>query len=294
MTLSPARYSFGGDDFVFVEIDEQMSLEAFFKGISVTSALRERAIPGVLEICPANASYQVRFDPEQIAPTRMLEMLKEIEAGLDTAHSELSTRIIEIPVFYNDPWTHETLMRFRDRHQDPNATDLEYAARINGYASVEDFIHAHAASPWFVTMVGFVAGLPFMYQMVERERQIEVPKYLRPRTDTPKQTVGHGGCFACIYSVRGAGGYQQFGITPAPIYDPAQGMPYLKEHIVFFRPGDIVKFKSIGREDYDRHLAEVESGQFNLRIRPVEFSLAEYQADSKACNQHLIEVLHDD
>jgi urea carboxylase len=63
--------------------------------------------------------------------------------------------------------------------------------------------------------------------------------------------------------------------------------------MVFFRPGDIVKFKSIGREEYDRHLAEVERGEFNLRIRPVEFSLTQFQADSKAANQHLIEVLYD-
>ena len=87
-------------------------------------------------------------------------------------------------------------------------------------AAVDDFVAAHSGSPWFVSMVGFVAGLPFMYQMVERQRQIQVPKYLRPRTDTPKLTVGHGGCFGCIYSVRGAGGYQMFGITPMPIFDP--------------------------------------------------------------------------
>ena len=49
-------------------------------------------------------------------------------------------------------------MRFRERHQDPNSTDIEYAARINGYSSVDDFIAAHSGSPWFVSMVGFVAG----------------------------------------------------------------------------------------------------------------------------------------
>lgn len=293
MTLPLARYSFGGDDHVFVELNEEMSLEAFFKGMSITSALRERALPGMLEICPANASYQVRFDPEVIAPQRLLALLREIESGLDTAHSELRTRIVEIPVYYNDPWTHETLMRFRDRHQEPQSTDLEYAARLNGYGSVQAFIDAHCGTPWFVSMVGFVAGLPFMFQMVERERQIQVPKYLRPRTDTPKLTIGHGGCFGCIYSVRGAGGYQQFGITPAPIYDPAQGLPYLREHMVFFRPGDIVKFKPIAREDYDRHVTQVERGEFDLRIRPVEFSLAQFQADPTTCNQHLIEVLYD-
>ena len=49
-----------------------------------------------------------------------------------------------------------------------------------------------------VSMVGFVSGVPWLYQMVERKRQIQVPKYLRPRTDTPKLTIGHGGCFGCI------------------------------------------------------------------------------------------------
>ena len=172
----------------------------------------------------------------------------------------LKTRIVEIPVYYNDPWTHETLMRFRERHQDPKSTDLEYAARVNNFKGPEEFITAHANSPWFVSMVGFVAGLPFLYQMVERQQQLEVPKYLRPRTDTPKLTVGHGGAFSCIYSVRGAGGYQLFGITPMPIYDPAQSAPYLREFMVFFRPGDIVKFKPIARDAYDQTVVDVEKG----------------------------------
>jgi urea carboxylase len=141
-------------------------------------------------------------------------------------------------------------------------------------------------------MVGFVAGLPFLFQMVERERQIEVPKYLRPRTDTPKLTIGHGGCFSCIYSVRGAGGYQMFGITPAPIFDPAQRVPYLKDFMVFFRPGDIVKFKPIDRAQYDRDLAAVEAGTFDLRIRPVKFSLKRFLVNPSAYNHGLEEVLH--
>jgi urea carboxylase len=184
-------------------------------------------------------------------------------------------------------------MRFRERHQDPSSTDLEYAARINGFPSVEDFITAHSSEPWFVSMVGFVAGLPFLFQMVERERQIEVPKYLRPRTDTPKQTIGHGGCFGCIYSVRGAGGYQMFGITPAPIFDPSQRLPYLENFMVFFRPGDIVKWKPITAEQYDRDLAAVAAGVFDLRIRPVSFSLHRFLADPTAYNRRLQEILHD-
>jgi len=286
------RYSYGGDEHIFVEVDEEMSLEAFFKSLSMTTAVRESRIKGVTEICPANASFQIKFDPDRISPEDMLAELKRLEVSAEKAESSIKTRIIEIPVFYNDPWTRETLMRFRERHQDPKSTDIEYAARINKIGGVEDFVRAHSGAPWFVSMVGFVAGLPFLYQMVDRARQIEVPKYLRPRTDTPKLTVGHGGCFGCIYSVRGAGGYQMFGITPMPIYDPKQEIGYLKEFMVFFRPGDIVKWKPIDRAAYDAAVADVEAGRFAPRMRDVTFSLDEFHKDIDGYNRKLEGVLN--
>ena len=286
------RYTFGGDEHIFVEADEEMSMEAFFKSLSMTTAVRESQIDGVTEICPANASMQIKFNPDVIKPDDMLAELKRLEAETGSSQAELDTRIIEVPGYFNDPWTRETLMRFRERHQDPNGTDLEYAARINNFDSVDDFISAYHGSPWFVSMVGFVAGLPFMYQMVERERQIEVPKYLRPRTDTPKQTIGYGGCFACIYSVRGAGGYQMFGITPMPIYDPNQEISYLRDFMVFFNPGDIVKFRPIDREEYDHLLGEVEANRFEPKIADVKFSLAAFNADINAYNSNLEEKLN--
>jgi urea carboxylase len=286
------RYSFGGDDHIFVEVDESMSLDAFFKSLSMTNAVRESRIKGVTEICPANASYQIRFDPDLINPNDMLAELKRLESAAAKSDHTLSTRILEIPVYYNDPWTHETLMRFRERHQEPTGTDLEYAARVNGYASVPDFIQAHAGAPWFVSMVGFVAGLPFMYQMVEREKQIEVPKYLRPRTDTPKLTVGHGGCFGCIYSVRGAGGYQLFGVTPMPIYDPKQEVSYLRDFMILFKPGDIVKFKPVDRDGYDAAIELVNAGRSEPTMRPVAFSLDEFHASPAATNKKILGALH--
>jgi urea carboxylase len=286
------RYSFGGDEHVFVEVDEEMSLQAFFTSLSMTNAVRESRIAGVTEICPANASFQIKFDPDRISPDDMLKELQSLEGSAQNSDATLKTRMIEVPVYYQDPWTTETLMRFRERHQDPKVADIEYAARINKFGSVQDFIAAHSGSPWFVSMVGFVAGLPFLYQMVDRPRQIEVPKYLRPRTDTPKLTVGHGGCFSCIYSVRGAGGYQMFGITPMPIYDPNQEISYLQEFMILFRPGDIVKWKPIDRDAYDAISADVASGKFAPLIRNVGFSLAEFNKDIDGTNRKLEEALY--
>lgn len=286
------RYTFGGDEHLFVECDESMSLEAFFKSLSMTTAVKQSGIRGVTEICPANASFQIKFDPDVIKPDDILREVQAIEAQAEKSEPVIRTRVVEIPVYYQDPWTHETLMRFRERHQDPKATDLEYAARVNNFATVDDFIAAHSGAPWFVSMVGFVAGLPFMYQMVDRPRQLQVPKYLRPRTDTPKLTVGYGGCFACIYSVRGAGGYQMFGITPMPIFDPEQKTSYLKDFMVFFRPGDIVKFKSIGREEYDQAVTDVESGKFMPAMSDVTFDLREFQKDIDGYNAKLEGAVH--
>ena len=288
------RYSFGGDEHLFAEIDEEMSLAAFFKSFAMTNAVRASGIKGVTEICPANASFLVRFDPDMIAPGDLLAEIKALEAQADDAEARLKTRIIEVPVFYNDPWTRETLMRFRERHQDPASTDLEYGARSNGYDNIDAFIAAHVGAPWFVPMVGFVAGVPWLYQMVEREKQIQVPKYLRPRTDTPKLTIGHGGCFGCIYSVRGAGGYQMFGITPMPIYDPQQQISYLREFMILFRPGDMVQFKPIDRAGYEQIADDVAYGRFAPRIRPVTFALDAFNEDPAGYARRLKEALGGD
>ena len=286
------RYTFGGDEHIYVEIDEEMSLDAFFKSLSMSNAVREAEIEGITEICPANASFQVKFNPDVIHPDDLLARIKTLEEKAIQAEKRLNTRIIEIPVYYQDPWTHETLMRFRERHQDPTGSDLEYAARINGFDSVDDFITAHHSQPWFVSMVGFVSGLPFLYQLVEREKQLEVPKYLRPRTDTPKLTVGYGGCFSCIYSVRGAGGYQMFGITPMPIYDPEQKVTYLQDFMVLFRPGDIVKWRPIDRAEYDDICQQVEDGTYIPKMANVEFDLDTFNQNTAKTNARLMEALN--
>ena len=199
----------------------------------------------------------------------MLAELKSLEErGGEVRITLINTRIIEIPVFYNDPWTRETLMRFRERHQDPNGTDLEYAARINGStASIglrrRRMPARRGSCRWWVSSPACRSSTRWS---TGRGRS-KSPKYLRPRTDTPKLTVGHGGCFGCIYSVRGAGGYQMFGITPMPIYDPNQKISYLHDFMCLFKPGDIVKWKPIDREEYDATVADVEAGRFAPRMR---------------------------
>ena len=286
------RFSFGGDEHLLCECSEHMSFEAFFKAINSVRMIREANIKGILEVCGGNAAYLVKFDPDLIHPDSLLETVKDLEKKASRSTRTIKTRIIEVPVFYDDPWTKKTMHVFRDRHQEPSMTDLEYAAKLNGLETVEEFINMHHSSPWFVSQVGFVCGVPWLYELVSRESQIEVPKYVRPRTDTPRHTVGHGGCFAAIYAVRGAGGYQMFGITPMPIFEPENKYSYFNEEMVFSRPGDIFKFKPINEDEFNEIEAAVEKDTFVPKIKKVEFDLDHFLKDIHYYNSNLIKELY--
>jgi urea carboxylase len=267
-----ARYTWGGDEFLFVEITEGMSLESNFISNSIANALESQNLSGLVDICPANASLLIRFNPDVMNYHDLEKTVRALEQDVRaSARQVLNTRIIEIPVWYNDPYTNETGSRFREGyHQRPDGNDLDYAAEVNGLADAAEFIKRHHESPWLVSMVGFVAGLPFLYQLVDQKHQLQVPKYLSPRTDTPALTIGHGGCFSCIYSVRGAGGYQMFGVAAAPIYDPTQKLKDFKDFMVFFNPGDIVKFTPVDEPEYRRIQKEVDAGTFVYRQAPIQ------------------------
>jgi urea carboxylase len=77
-----------------------------------------------------------------------------------------------------------------------------------------------------------------------------------------------------------------------PIYDPSQQTSYLKDFMCLFNPGDIVKWKPIGRDEYDQTVADVEANKYTPLIRDVEFSLADFQSDIDGYNKKLMEALH--
>lgn len=286
------RYEYGGDEFIFVELSESMSLEANFQAMAITRRLREENLQGIVDVCPSNASYMVRFIPEEIHPNDLITKLKELEQTVSVDNFEITSRIVDVPVLFDDPWTNEALMRFRDRHQDPNSTDLEYAARINGFDSKEALIKAITDSPYLVSMIGFVPGLPWCYQMVPREQQIEVPKYVRPRTYTPERAFGFGGAFAVIYPVQGAGGYQLFGTAAAPIYQKEQRLYDFKDSMTFPRQGDIFRYRSITMDEFQSIEKQVEEGTFRYLTKEITFKPQEVLDNPKAFSEDVLRRLY--
>jgi urea carboxylase len=145
-----------------------------------------------------------------------------------------------------------------------------------------------------VTMIGFVPGLPWCYQLVPPEEQVEVPKYVRPRTYTPERAFGFGGGFAVVYSVEGAGGYQLYGLAPAPVLDVKQELKDFQDSIVFPKPGDIFNYRGIDREEFDEIRDRVEDGTFEYRKKDFVFHPDRALDDPHAYNEEILAVLYGD
>src|SRR5260370_35480020 len=122
--------------------------------------------------------------------------------------------------------------------------------RINGFSDKQGFIQAHSGRPYWISMVGFVPGTAWGYQIVPRERTLQAPKYVRPRTDTPERTVSHGGAFLAIYPVRGPGGYQLIGMTPVPVYEPQGRLVDVRDTRTLPKPQVGWKFRPLNPDEF--------------------------------------------
>ena len=286
--MSETRYDYGGDEYLLVVFSEAMDLAINFKLLSICREIERRHLPGVIEVCPANASYLVHFRPEETHPDALIRTLKDLEREIQSAET-LTSRLVDIPVLFDDPWTQECAKRFADRHQDPSVSNLEYLMRVNGYSSKEEFITAYCDRPYWISMVGFVPGTAWCYRMCPPEQAIQAPKYIRPRTDTPERAVAHAGVFLCIYPVQGPGGYQMIGMSAVPVYDPEERLPDLQGRYILANAGDRWQFRPIDMDEYNDIRAQVEAGSYRYRVIEQDFRPGEYMHDPESYLKHLQE-----
>ena len=121
-----------------------------------------------------------------------------------------------------------------------------------------------------------------------------MPKYVRPRTYTPERAFGFGGGFAVVYSVEGAGGYQLYGLAPAPVLDVKQELKDFQDSIVFPKPGDVFNYRGIEREEFDEIRGRVEDGTFEYRKKDFVFHPDRALDDPHAYNEEILGVLNGD
>ena len=93
-------------------------------------------------------------------------------------------------------------------------------------------------------MTGFIAGMPFLGDINEKLR---AKRLNTPRVKVPKGSIGLTEQFCNIYTYESPGGWNIIGNTPLEIFKKEN-----EKNPLLINPGDIVKFKQITKDEYDK------------------------------------------
>jgi KipI family sensor histidine kinase inhibitor len=248
------RYLYSGDQYLTIEIGDEMTLEANFKVIGLDLVIKEARIKGFIETFPGWRSLLLHYDLTAIRTKDLVSELKQIVEQIPEV-KEVPSRLIELPVKYGGRW----------------GPDLGFIAKSN-HIPPEEVVRVHSETIHWVGMIGFTPGSPQLMQL-KPSMLLSVPKYTSPRIYTPMGTIALGGSITAIYPVVSPGGYQMMGLTPVPIYDRFQSLSIFEKSPVLLRIGDRIKFVSVDVEEFDYIRQKVWECSYEYKVKQEIFSL---------------------
>ena len=196
-----------GDQALLLQFDSSAEVLAW------SAALRDAALPDVLDIVPAARTVLLELD----GPDRQNATRRRLHALAPASNAETSTpsEPLLIDVVYD-------------------GADLAEVAELTGLTTAQ-VVDAHTANPWTVGFCGFAPGFAYL---VGGDPRLEVPRRSDPRPAVPAGAVGLAGEFTGIYPRRSPGGWQLIGHTDAVLWDVDRPEPAL------LTPGTRVQFRA--------------------------------------------------
>lgn len=175
------------------------------------AALEAMAVPGVIEVVPAESTVVVRCTSARHHDVGLvLDMVTPSDDDRRTAPP------ITIDVVYGGP----------------DIADLALAAGIG----VDDVIRLHATGTYQVAFCGFSPGFGYLRGL---DRRLHVPRRDSPRMSVPAGAVGIAAGYTCVYPSTSPGGWHLVGHTTATLWDVDRESPAL------LQPGREVRFRSV-------------------------------------------------
>jgi KipI family sensor histidine kinase inhibitor len=196
-----------GDQALLLQFDNATDVLAW------AAALREAALPGVLDIVPASRTVLLKLDgPRQQAAIRRRLRTLRVDTGT-VAAAPVEPMVIDVVY---------------------DGADLAEVADRTGLTTAQ-VINAHTATPWQVGFGGFAPGFAYL---VGGDPRLSVPRRSEPRSSVPAGAVGLAGEFTGIYPRRSPGGWQLIGHTDVVLWDIDRPDPAL------LTPGMWVQFRA--------------------------------------------------
>lgn len=279
MIYNKARYLLGGDRYLLVDFGDELNILLSFKVVAMEREIRQSNILGLIDTAPCFRSLLIHYDGTIVSTDEMIFKLKEFEKKIPPlGEMELPSRVVEIPVAYDDKWTRECTVdynRYSNRDYPP---DCDFVIRYNNLGHLRELMEIHSAPEYWVATIGFTPAEPIALCLDPRYL-LKCPHYNPPRMWTPEGTIGISDGDSGIYSVdRSPGGYRMVGRTPLRMYDPGQKHPAFKQSSSLLRIGDRLKHIPISQDEFVNIQREIDEGTFRYKIRTYElFSVRKYQ-----------------
>lgn len=216
-----------GDCALRVEFGREIEPRTHAHVQAACAALDAATLPGVREIVPAYTTLTLHYDPTAVVAAGAppddlvgwlgLRIEQIIARGAKAAKAR--RQAITIPVCYGGTFG-------------PDLEKLATRAKL----SVEEFIRRHTKQEYWVAMIGFAPGFPYLAGLPQ---ELSAPRLAKPRALVAPGSVGIAGVQTGIYPIATPGGWNLIGRTPLRLFLPEQNPPTL------LQTGDRVQFRAI-------------------------------------------------
>jgi KipI family sensor histidine kinase inhibitor len=258
-----------GDCYLAVEFGDEADLLLNFRVLALADALQRAAIPGVIEIIPSFRELGIVFDRFETDHAALQDVVASVQKTVAVVKT-LPSRLVELPVWYDDPWSADLAKRFKVQK------NIDFVAEANGI-TVDEVINRHTGTDYWVVCVGFTPGCYFSIPL-DASKWLKSPKYKTPRSYTPARLIALAGFSTGAYPVASPGGYQVIGRLAVNIFEPNSKSSVFPDDGVLLQAGDRLRYYNVGALEYEDIWNAAQDGTFKYRISQEEFDVAGYLA----------------
>ncbi len=203
------------------EVSKKTNTEVIKLFNFIQDSVKNKKIKGILNYTPSYNKLIINFELGQIKSKKIIEFISSSNYSKTTLSNQ--NKVVEIPICYDEEFAFD-LKRLEDK------TKLSF----------KEIVSEHLNTDFFVYMIGFVPGQPFLGDL---NKSLYHDRLDTPRIKINKGSVGIVEKFCTIYTFESPGGWNIIGRTPLDLFN------INKKDTSLLSPGDTVKFKSITKRD---------------------------------------------
>ena len=174
---------------------------------------------GIINCIPSYNKLIIQYDLLFVSSDSIIKYISSIKE--DRLTYQNNQKKFELPICYDAEY----------------GLDLESISKRNKI-SIEEIIHLHLETSFYVYMMGFMPGFPFMGDLTNK---LFTSRLKTPRVLVPAKSVAIVEKFCAIYPFDSPGGWNIIGKTSSKLFEKNKKNPFL------LYPGAQVKFKSISK-----------------------------------------------